>query len=202
MCSAAVEGPVLGAKLVDGELWVVGGDQSNRYNMDLIAAVFDVGGADVYSFSDSPAEAVSDHHRSIGRRPLRVQRGSRRARHGCLLRLSSLRSRRQRPLRVPLPRLHRCRTLRRRDPGRRRLETISTSTTLPARAGLRASASTAQGCSSIAAETTSTRPRYSLKASAGPAVSGLSSTLPATTSIRRTVRISLASMRQRVYSPA
>jgi hypothetical protein len=49
--SAAVEGPVLGAKLVDGELWIVGGEQSNRYNMDLIAAVFDVGGADVYTFS-------------------------------------------------------------------------------------------------------------------------------------------------------
>jgi hypothetical protein len=48
---AAVEGPVLGAKLVDGELWVVGGDQANHYNMDLIAAVFDVGGPDVYTFS-------------------------------------------------------------------------------------------------------------------------------------------------------
>jgi len=48
---AAVEGPVLGAKLVDGELWVVGGEQANRYNMDLIAAVFDVGGPDVYTFS-------------------------------------------------------------------------------------------------------------------------------------------------------
>jgi hypothetical protein len=48
---AAVEGPVLGAKLVDGELWVVGGDQPNRYNMDLLAAVFDVGGSDVYTYS-------------------------------------------------------------------------------------------------------------------------------------------------------
>ena len=47
----AVEGPVLGAKLVDGELWIVGGDQANHYNMDLIAAVFDVGGSDVYTFS-------------------------------------------------------------------------------------------------------------------------------------------------------
>jgi len=52
---AAVEGPVLGARLVDGELWVVGGDQPNRYNMDLIAAVFDVGGADVYSYSTPPS---------------------------------------------------------------------------------------------------------------------------------------------------
>ena len=52
--SAAVEGPVLGAKLVDGELWVVGGDQANHYNMDLIAAVFDVGGSDVYTFSAPP----------------------------------------------------------------------------------------------------------------------------------------------------
>lgn len=42
---------MLGAKLVDGELWVVGGDQANHYNMDLIAAVFDVGGPDVYRFS-------------------------------------------------------------------------------------------------------------------------------------------------------
>ncbi len=48
---AAVEGPVLGARLVDGDLWVVGGDQTNHYNMDLIAAVFDVGGADTYTFS-------------------------------------------------------------------------------------------------------------------------------------------------------
>ena len=52
--SAAVEGSVLGAKLVDGELWIVGGEQSNRYNMNLIAAVFDVGGADVYTFSAQP----------------------------------------------------------------------------------------------------------------------------------------------------
>ena len=52
--SAAVEGPVLGAKLVDGELWVVGGDQANHYNMDLIAAVFDVDGSDVYTFSAPP----------------------------------------------------------------------------------------------------------------------------------------------------
>jgi hypothetical protein len=52
--SAAVEGPVLGAKLVDGELWVVGGDGANHYNMDLIAAVFDVGGSDVYTFSALP----------------------------------------------------------------------------------------------------------------------------------------------------
>ena len=51
---AAVEGSVLGAKLVDGELWVVGGDQANHYNMDLIAAVFDVGGPDVYTFSAPP----------------------------------------------------------------------------------------------------------------------------------------------------
>jgi len=48
---AAVEGPVLGAKLVDDELWVVGGDQANHYDMDLVAAVFDVGGSDVYAFS-------------------------------------------------------------------------------------------------------------------------------------------------------
>jgi hypothetical protein len=49
--SAAVEGPVLGARLIDGELWVVGGEQANRYAMDLVAAVFDAGGADVYAFS-------------------------------------------------------------------------------------------------------------------------------------------------------
>jgi hypothetical protein len=48
---AAVEGPVLGARLVDGGLWVVGGDQTNRYNMDLIAAALDTGGADTYTFS-------------------------------------------------------------------------------------------------------------------------------------------------------
>lgn len=48
---AAVEGRVLGAKLVDGELWVVGGEQANRYNMDLISAVFDIGGSDTYTFS-------------------------------------------------------------------------------------------------------------------------------------------------------
>ena len=54
---AAVEGPVLGARLVDGELWVVGGEQANRYNMDLIAAVFDVGGPDVYTFS-APARGA------------------------------------------------------------------------------------------------------------------------------------------------
>ena len=51
---SAVEGPVLGAKLVDGELWVVGGGDSNRYNMDLIAAVFDTGGNDAYTFSAPP----------------------------------------------------------------------------------------------------------------------------------------------------
>ena len=49
--AAAVEGPVLGARLVDGELWVVGGEQANRYDMDLVAAVFDTGGPDVYAFS-------------------------------------------------------------------------------------------------------------------------------------------------------
>lgn len=54
---AAVEGPVLGAKLVDDELWVVGGEEANRYNMDLIAAVFDVGGSDVYTFS-APARGA------------------------------------------------------------------------------------------------------------------------------------------------
>ncbi len=48
---SAVDGPVLGAKLVDGELWVVGSDAANRYDMDRIAAVFDVGGSDIYSFS-------------------------------------------------------------------------------------------------------------------------------------------------------
>ncbi len=46
-----VEGPVLAATLVDGELWVVGGDGPNRYDMDQLAAVFDIGGADLYSFS-------------------------------------------------------------------------------------------------------------------------------------------------------
>ena len=53
--AAAVEGPVLGAKIVDGGLWIVGGDQANHYKMDLIAAVFDVGGPDVYTFS-APAQ--------------------------------------------------------------------------------------------------------------------------------------------------
>lgn len=51
---AAVEGSVLGAEVVDGELWVVGGGESNRYNMDLIAAVFDTGGNDAYTFSAPP----------------------------------------------------------------------------------------------------------------------------------------------------
>jgi hypothetical protein len=70
---AAVDGPVLGAKLVDGELWVVGGDQPNRFNMDLIAAVRRLGGADVYTYS-TPPRAVSDRHRSVRRRSLRVER--------------------------------------------------------------------------------------------------------------------------------
>jgi hypothetical protein len=48
---AAVEGPVLGARVVDGGLWVVGGRGSNRYDMALLAAVYDIGGDDVYSFS-------------------------------------------------------------------------------------------------------------------------------------------------------
>jgi hypothetical protein len=48
---AAVQGPVLGARLVDGALWVVGGDRANRYDMDLIAAVLDVGGGDSYTFT-------------------------------------------------------------------------------------------------------------------------------------------------------
>jgi hypothetical protein len=48
---AAVEGPVLGAKLVEGELWVVGGAEPNRYVMNVIAAVFDIGGDDTYAFS-------------------------------------------------------------------------------------------------------------------------------------------------------
>jgi hypothetical protein len=59
----AVEGPVLGARLVDGELWIVGGDRPNRYNMDVIAAIFDVGGADVYTYSNpssSPYQIVID----------------------------------------------------------------------------------------------------------------------------------------------
>jgi len=46
-----VDGPILAAKLVDGGLWVVGGDGPNRYEMDRLAAVFDIGGADLYSFS-------------------------------------------------------------------------------------------------------------------------------------------------------
>jgi hypothetical protein len=48
---AAVQGPVLAARVVDGELWVVGGDQPNRYDMDLLGAVFDIGGADRYHYS-------------------------------------------------------------------------------------------------------------------------------------------------------
>ena len=54
LVSAAVEGPVLAARLVDGGLWVVGGAEANHYHMDLIAAVFDAGGADAYTF---PARA-------------------------------------------------------------------------------------------------------------------------------------------------
>ena len=50
LVGAAVDGPVLGARLVDGALWVVGGGEANRYNMDLVAAVFDAGGADTYTF--------------------------------------------------------------------------------------------------------------------------------------------------------
>ena len=60
---AAVEGPVLGARLVDGGLWVVGGDQANRYNMDLIVAVFDTGGADTYAFpapASGPYQVIID----------------------------------------------------------------------------------------------------------------------------------------------
>lgn len=52
---AAVEGTVLGAKVVDGGLWVVGGDGDNRYDMQQVAAVFDPGGADAYIFA-SPAQ--------------------------------------------------------------------------------------------------------------------------------------------------
>jgi hypothetical protein len=51
---AAVSGPVLAARLVDGELWVVGGAQDNRYDMSRIAAVFDVGGADEYVYPAQP----------------------------------------------------------------------------------------------------------------------------------------------------
>jgi hypothetical protein len=47
---AAVDGPVLAAKLVDGALWVVGGDGANRYDMARIAGVFDAGGDDDYVF--------------------------------------------------------------------------------------------------------------------------------------------------------
>ena len=48
---AAVEGTVLGARLVDGELWIVGGGGENRYRMELISAVFDTGGADTYTYA-------------------------------------------------------------------------------------------------------------------------------------------------------
>jgi len=51
----AVTGTVLGARLIDGELWIVGGSGANRYDMDRIAAVFDVDGADVYTFSRPPS---------------------------------------------------------------------------------------------------------------------------------------------------
>jgi hypothetical protein len=55
--SAAVEGPVLGAMLVDGALWIVGGEGPNRYDMGGIAAVFDLGGNDSYVFSRDDAGA-------------------------------------------------------------------------------------------------------------------------------------------------
>lgn len=54
---AAVGGPVLAARVVDGQLWIVGGAQANRYDMDRIAAVFDPGGDDVYAFTHA-AEGV------------------------------------------------------------------------------------------------------------------------------------------------
>jgi hypothetical protein len=54
LVSTAVQGPVLAARLVDGALWVVGGAEANHYNMDLVAAVFDLDGADTYTF---PARA-------------------------------------------------------------------------------------------------------------------------------------------------
>lgn len=60
---AAVLGPVLGARLVDGELWVVGGAGANGYDMGRIAAVFDVGGDDTYRFpaaAPGPYQIVID----------------------------------------------------------------------------------------------------------------------------------------------
>lgn len=57
LVSAAVEGPVLAARRVDGALWVVGGDEANHYNMDLVAAVFDTGGEDTYAFPARPTGA-------------------------------------------------------------------------------------------------------------------------------------------------
>jgi hypothetical protein len=47
---AAVDGAVLAAKLVDGDLWLVGNDGANRYDMSRIAAVLDSGGDDEYVF--------------------------------------------------------------------------------------------------------------------------------------------------------
>jgi hypothetical protein len=70
---AAVSGPVLGAKLVDGELWVVGADGANRYDMSRLAAVLDVGGGDEYVFPAPAAGAyqividqVGDDHYGSG----------------------------------------------------------------------------------------------------------------------------------------
>jgi hypothetical protein len=54
--AAAVDGSVLAARVVDGGLWVVGGRETNRYDMHLLAGVFDLGGNDRYNFS-APAEA-------------------------------------------------------------------------------------------------------------------------------------------------
>jgi hypothetical protein len=55
---AAVKGTVVNAKLVDGELWVVGGQGPNEYNMDLLGGVYDIGGDDTYRYSTPASHAI------------------------------------------------------------------------------------------------------------------------------------------------
>ena len=200
--SAAVEGPVLGAKLVDGELWVVGGDQSNRYNMDLIAAVFDVGGADVYAFSAparGPYQIIIDQSGD----DLYESNADLAGPAAAVFSVSVLDDRAGNDRYVS----HHQGSIAAGlfgvailidEAGRRSVHQRHRA----AQAGLKASASTAQGCSSIAPAMTATRRRSSPKASAAPAASASSSMPPATTPIRRTVRISPAGMTHRACSPA
>lgn len=48
--NAAAKGEVLAAQLVGDQLWIVGGQGANTYDMSRISAVFETGGDDVYNY--------------------------------------------------------------------------------------------------------------------------------------------------------